>query len=178
MLGRFWGKGGSGGSKRLDPVDSRGLEVVDDDPQTAWSLWDTALAEQDSRYGALPPLPQPSPAPVAPMSLSRSPGKIETSNSAFNFDYDETPTRPMPMGELTNEQRVTQALDVVDQFHPRIATTIRTFWGHKECTAYINKLIMEGDDGMGNARSGFNAQAVQAMMELADLHDTIFGPMQ
>jgi hypothetical protein len=40
---------------------------------------------------------------------------------------------------------------------------------------YINKLIMEGDDGMGHARSGFNPQAAQAMLVLADLHDTLFG---
>ena len=162
----------------MDTVDSRGLEVVDDDPETVWSLWDNALAEQNSRYGALPPLSQPSPTPAAPVSRSRSPGKIETNSSAFDFDYDETPTRPMPLEELTDAQRVNQALDVVDQFHQRIATTIRTFWGHKECPAYINKLIMEGDDGMGNARSGFNPQAVQAMMALADLHETIFGPME
>jgi hypothetical protein len=89
---------------------------------------------------------------------------------------DEIPTQPTALEEdLSDEQRARQALDVVEQFHPRIATTIRAFWGYNECPLYINKLIMEGDDGMGHARSGFNPQAAQAMLVLADLHDTLFG---
>ena len=68
------------------------------------------------------------------------------------------------------------ALDIVELHHHRIANTIRTLWGYKECSVYINKLIMNGGDGMGNARIGFNQEAADAMMVLADLHDAEFGP--
>jgi hypothetical protein len=49
-------------------------------------------------------------------------------------------------------------------------------WGYKECSMYINKLIMNGGDGMGHSRIGFNQEAADAMMVLADLHDQLFGP--
>jgi hypothetical protein len=59
--------------------------------------------------------------------------------------------------------------------HRRIANTIRTLWGYKECSIYINKLIMAGGDGMGQSRVGFNQDAVQAMLALSDIHDAQFG---
>jgi hypothetical protein len=31
---------------------------------------------------------------------------------------------------------------------------------------------------MGNARIGFKPEAVEAMLQLADLHDVLFGPAQ
>jgi hypothetical protein len=180
MLGKFWGKSGSSGSKRLDAVNSRGLEVVDDDPETVWSLWDNAVTEQESRSAEPAPLERPTSSQTTPMPRNQNPHGDAPGSlaSAFDFSYDEPPTQPHLDEEASNEQRAIQAFEVVNQFHPRIATTIRTFWGHRECTAYINKLIMEGDDGLGNARSGFNPQAVQAMMELTELHEAIFGPME
>lgn len=75
----------------------------------------------------------------------------------------------------TLEQRKNDSLAVVDTYHHRIANTIRTMWGYPECSVYINKLIMAGGDGMGHNRVGFNGEAVQAMLELADLHDQEFG---
>lgn len=178
MLGKFWNRSGSTGSKRLDAVDSRGLEVVDDDPETSWSLWDNALADQESRYGALPPVSEPAPFAKAAKAREHRHDKVETADSTFNFNFDEIPTRPMELHELTDEQRMTHALEIVARFHQRVATTIRTFWGHDECPLYINKLILEGHDGSGEARSGFNALAVQAMMNLVDLHEVRFGPLQ
>jgi hypothetical protein len=65
---------------------------------------------------------------------------------------------------------------VVELHHQRIANTIRTLWGYKECGTYINKLIMNGGDGMGHARVGFNQDAVVAMMALSDMHEAEFGP--
>jgi hypothetical protein len=76
----------------------------------------------------------------------------------------------------TPADRKNAALDTVELYHKRIANTIRTLWGYKECSAYINKLIMAGGDGMGNARVGFNQEAVEAMLLLSDLHDAEFGP--
>jgi hypothetical protein len=165
MFSRFLGKG----DKPVDPpvkdaVDSRGLEVVDDDPETVWGLWDDALAQQDSRLGSLDATPP-----------------------ASTPEWDQ-PTLPMPLvgaevadpvqtlAERTLEQRMSDALEVVELHHHRIAGTIRSLWGYKECGAYINKLIMNGGDGMGHARIGFNQDAVAAMMVLSDLHETQFGP--
>lgn len=88
----------------------------------------------------------------------------------------DEPTIPIPLEQLTLEQRKEAALAVVELHHHRIANTIRTLWGYKECSVYINKLIMAGGDGMGHARVGFNQEAVQAMLALSDLHDAEFGP--
>jgi len=91
----------------------------------------------------------------------------------------EQPLSLVPLdaaGEMSVEQRKNDALAVVELHHQRIANTIRTLWGYKECSIYINKLIMAGGDGMGHARVGFNQDAVQAMLTLSDLHDSEFGP--
>jgi hypothetical protein len=61
MFAGFLGKGKkSGKSPTKDAVDSRGLEVVEDDPDTTWGLWEDAVAEQDSRMSPLD-VPQPRP---------------------------------------------------------------------------------------------------------------------
>ena len=87
------------------------------------------------------------------------------------------PTVPSPLNpELTLEQRTSAALATVELHHQRIANTIRTLWGYKECSVYINRLIMAGGDGMGHARVGFNQDAVAAMLALSDIHDAEFGP--
>lgn len=86
------------------------------------------------------------------------------------------PTVPTALEELTLDERKTMALATVDLHHHRIANTIRTLWGYKECGVYINKLIMAGGDGMGHARVGFNQEAVEAMLVLSDIHDAEFGP--
>ena len=53
MLSGFFGKGKKpDGSQAKDAADPRGLEVVDDDPDTTWGLWESAVAEQDSRFNA------------------------------------------------------------------------------------------------------------------------------
>jgi hypothetical protein len=82
---------------------------------------------------------------------------------------------PLSREERTLEQRKDDALLTVELHHHRIANTIRTLWGYKECSDYISKLILAGGDGMGHARMGFNQDAANAMMLLAELHDTQFG---
>ena len=82
----------------------------------------------------------------------------------------------MELQQSTLTVRKNAALDTVELHHKRIANTIRTLWGYKECSVYINKLIMAGGDGMGHARVGFNQEAVEAMLVLSDLHDAEFGP--
>lgn len=168
MFSRFLGKG----DKPVDPpakdaVDSRGLEVVEDDPETVWGLWDDALAQQDSRFGtletAVPALADPEFAQATVPTPLNDPEEV---------------TQPLALEDKSQAQRQADALQVVDLHHHRIANTIRSLWGYKECSAYINKLIMNGGDGMGQARIGFNQEAVAAMMVLADLHEAQFGPAE
>ena len=162
MFNGFLGKGKKSGSPP-EAVDSRGLEVVEDDPNTAWGLWEDAVAEQDSKFSALPTI-DPAFQNTAPMGLQDS---MPVQKDA-----------PQSNGARTLEQRRDDALSTVELHHHRIANTIRTLWGYKECSAYINQLIMNGGDGMGNARIGFKPEAVEAMLQLADLHDVLFGPAE
>ncbi len=167
MFSGFLGKGkkpGAGPTK--DAVDSRGLEVVEDDPDTSWGLWENAVAEQDSRFSSLP----------EPAVGDVSPGVYQRTEPMPLTGPDPAP-QPASLEERTMEQRKQDALQIVELHHHRIANTIRTLWGYKECSAYISKLIMNGLDDSGHARSGFNQEAAHAMMVLADLHDAQFGPM-
>ena len=84
----------------------------------------------------------------------------------------------MALQEKTLQQRTADALEIVKLHHARVANSILTMWGYKECVQYINKLVMEGNDGTGNARAGFHQEAVQAMLELANLHEAQFGPVE
>jgi len=106
----------------------------------------------------------------APQAVALSPAHSQTTVD-FELDTEQMPLEPPSLAE-----RKTIALDIVERHHQRIANTIRTLWGYQECGVYINKLIMAGGDGMGHARVGFNLEAVQAMLELSDLHDSEFGP--
>ena len=167
MFGGFLGKG----KKPVEvPVkgaaESRGLEVREDDPDTSWGLWENAVAEQDSRFSAF---------------------HVEDAQQVSGpSDYQRTapmplagadPATPTSREERTKEQLKEDALQIVELHHHRIANTIRSLWGYKECSAYISKLILNGLDDTGNARSGFNQEAAHAMMMLGDLHDAAFGPM-
>ena len=169
MFSRFLGKTHTP-DPSIEAPDTRGLEVKEDDPETAWSLWDSALAEQDSHLVGLPTL-------SSAMPLEPEPRVRGLNTVAEAFPYLEVPTQPLGLEHATPVQRMKTALDIVELHHHRIANTIRTLWGYKECSVYINKLIMNGGDGMGQARIGFNPEAADAMMVLADLHDAEFGVM-
>lgn len=180
MLSRFFGKSDkSADSPSPQAKQTPGLVVTESDPDVAWKKWDKALAAQDSGLtkpasstAATPPLHPPvrnaAPAPVKPATPVSPVAAVE-------LDF-VLPTAPMALEALTLEERKKIALDTVDLHHHRIANTIRTLWGYKECSVYINKLIMAGGDGMGHARVGFNQDAVEAMLALSDIHDAEFGP--
>lgn len=166
MFSGFLGRGKKpDGPPTKDAVDSRGLEVVEDDPDTTWGLWENAVAEQDSRFSAIA-VPEPLP--------DASGGFLQT--VPLPIMEDGMPIRPEQLQRLSGDQRKDAALQIVELHHNRIANTIRSLWGHKECSDYISKLIMSGGDGMGQARIGFNQDAALAMMVLSDLHDKQFGP--
>jgi hypothetical protein len=96
-------------------------------------------------------------------------------NAASGFDT-AAPAVPAALVALELELRKTAALEMLEQRHERIANTIRTMWGYKDCSVYINRLIMAGGDGMGHARVGFNKDVVDTMLALSDIHDIQFGP--
>jgi len=170
MLSRFFGQGNKPAeSPPKEAQDTRGLEVVEEDPDTAWSMWDSAQAEQDSKRLELEGTQRMNPDDLQnSVVVNTQPMEMRT------VDFD-APTEPMSLDQLSPEQRKERALAVVELHHRRIANTIRTLWGYKECSIYINKLIMAGGDGMGHARVGFNQEAVEAMLALSDIHDALFG---
>lgn len=165
MFGGFLGKGKKKGeAPAKDAVDSRGLEVVEDDPDTTWGLWQDAVAEQDSRLSTLD-VPEPRP-DAAGAFLHTVPLPImEDASAAVDMNSEE----------LTPGQRRELALQVVELHHSRIAKSIRALWGYKECSEYISKMIMDGGYREGHQRMGFNQDAAQAMMILSDVHDKEYG---
>lgn len=154
------------------------LEVVEADPDTSWSMWDSAQAELDSglskpAFNTLEDVPLP---PLTEWPSITGPLVDSQDASEIADVVDEViETRPMNWEERPREQRKQDALLIVEKHHKRVANTIRTMWGYRECSLYINKLIMNGGDGMGNSRVGFNQAAADAMMELSDIHDAEFG---
>jgi hypothetical protein len=169
MFSKFFGKD----DKKAEPAakdvpDSRGLEVVEDDPETVWSMWDDALAQQDSRFANI--------STVAALPVESA--QVTTDVAPLSFEGYDDATQPIALEEKSLEQRMSDALQVVEAHHQRIANTIRTLWGYKECGVYINKLIMNGGDGMGHARIGFNQDAVIAMMALSNLHEAQYGAVE
>jgi hypothetical protein len=200
MLSRLFGKR----DKPSDDAgkagkDDRGQSGKDDGREATWSTWDkmqmpkapaapqapqpapqrSGPAAQDSTYTGLAPLytrPVIRTSSMAPLTTTGAMRAAKASGDENQVDF-VLPTSPMDLApELTLEERKTLALDIVGQHHQRIANTIRTLWGYKECSAYINRLIMAGGDGMGHARVGFNQDAVAAMLALSDIHDAEFGP--
>lgn len=171
MLSRFFGKSDkSDESRTKEAQDKRGANSAAEDPNKAWRAWGDALAAQNADK----PIPlEQSPHSAAPVPSPVTNRVIAAQEPELDIDLR---TENSPLEPLTLEQRKNNALDTVDKHHQRIANTIRTLWGYKECGVYINKLIMAGGDGMGHARVGFNQEAVQAMLELSDLHDAAFGP--
>lgn len=167
MFNKFWGKG----DKPVvppgkDAVDLRGLEVTENDPDTVWSMWDDALAEQDSKFNALDPIGSSGTPPTA---------KDEQATAPMALGAGDGDAQPTVLWGSPLDQRKEQALQTIELYHHRVANTIRSLWGHKECGVYINNLIMSGSDGMGHARIGFNQNAAEAMMVLSDIHEEEFG---
>jgi hypothetical protein len=114
-------------------------------------------------------------APTVPAALLPEENPLPDISHALAGGLVEEPAQAVVPQGPSPEQRKQVALQVIDTHHKRIADTIRNMWGYKECSDYINKLIMSGGDGMGHARIGFNQQAVEAMLALVEIHDAQFG---
>lgn len=96
--------------------------------------------------------------------------KEDTGFPPIDMDEEELVTRPMPLHELPRQVGIEQAVAIIAQRHQRIADAIRIFWGTRDCVEYIQKLVMSGGDGFGNARIGFKPEVVSALLSLASLH--------
>lgn len=83
---------------------------------------------------------------------------------------EDLQTRPMPLHELPRQVGIDHAISVVARHHERIAKAITVFWGTRDCVEYLQKLVMNGGDGFGNARVGFKPEVVSALLSLASLH--------
>ncbi len=88
----------------------------------------------------------------------------------LNLGEEELATRPMPLHELPRQVGIDHAMDIITRHHERIAKAIRLFWGTRDCVEYIQKLVMNGGDGFGNARVGFKPEVVSALLSLASMH--------
>ena len=82
---------------------------------------------------------------------------------------------PAPVAAPTPQQRLQTSLQVIARDYPRIHNNIESMWGHRDCSPYIQSLILGGGDGMGKSRVGFKVNTVAALMLLDELHDLQFG---
>lgn len=76
----------------------------------------------------------------------------------------------MPLHELPRQVGIDNAKAVIARHHARIARAIEMFWGTPDCVEYIQKLVMNGGDGFGNARVGFKPEVVAALLSLSTMH--------
>ena len=88
----------------------------------------------------------------------------------LDWEEKELATRPMALHEMPRQYRVDREMAVVNEFHPRIAKAILTFWGHNDCVEYIQTLVLKGYDSSGNSRVGFKPEVMSALINLASLH--------
>ncbi len=94
-------------------------------------------------------------------------------NSGFPeliYNNEEVSTRPIPLGEQPQQVQIDHNMEIIRTHHPRIASAIEMFWGHKDCVEYLQQLILSGGDGVGRARVGFKQEVVEALMHLITLH--------
>lgn len=129
--------------------ESAGIEVVEDDPETVWGLWDSATVEQESRFGEMRPSEFDS-----VMVRGRREGAIGTSDTRGLSHENEM------------DGKIVNAFLVVARHRQDIATTVRSMWGSDDCIGFINKHIVDGIYQHG----GLAMEAAEALIELADLH--------
>jgi hypothetical protein len=130
-------------------ADSLGLEVIEEDPETAWQKWEEAISERDFF--------------IAAHRNSEIDG-----NSASLFNKSATD------GATDNAKWRQKNWALVAKHHPRVAKTIETLWGTPENTAYLHRLLLEGGDGMGSARIGFSHDVGRALLALSEMQEAQF----
>ena len=130
-------------------------EVIERDPETGWGMWNEAVSFQESR--SMESYADTMPSQLAPLfqpavAVKMQPQTVE-------------PTESSP------ERKKREAMELLERDHRRIHDAIASMWGKRECSAYIQNLLMGGGDGMGRSRDGFKVGAVAALLVLSDLND-------
>jgi hypothetical protein len=105
----------------------------------------------------------------------KNPAKPEVGFPPLSWEEEDLDTRPMPLHERPMQARVDAEMALVGGYHARVAHAIESFWGSKECVAYIEGLVLSGYKE-GEKRMGFKPEVVSALMTLAELHKQAFGP--
>lgn len=95
--------------------------------------------------------------------------KITEFPDLIEFDGFED-TRPMTADDIRPELSVERQMAIIGAHHERIRKAIEMFWGHRDCVAYIEQLILNGGDGVDRARIGFKQEVLTAMINLIELH--------
>lgn len=86
-------------------------------------------------------------------------------------DPQDDATRPMALEELPRQAQIDRNMAVIRVRHERIAKAIDMFWGHKDCMEYLEQLILNGGDGVGQTRIGFKQEVIAAFLNLISLHE-------
>ena len=59
---------------------------------------------------------------------------------------------------VSDEEQIRLALELVRSHHVRIANTLSTVWGYRECGDYLQKLVFNGSDPADLKRVGFKPE--------------------
>lgn len=70
------------------------------------------------------------------------------------------------------------ALEVIHKNHAAVAQAIRSFWGHPECCAFIETLLLNGTNEQQQNRCGFSQEVAACMLRLINIHDQLFGSLK
>lgn len=110
------------------------------------------------------------------MPPPKIPPKPEVGFPSLSWEEEDLDTRPMPLHERPLQARVDTEMALLGERHARVAHAIESFWGTKDCVAYIESLVLSGYKE-GEKRMGFKPEIVSALMTLAELHKQAFGAM-
>ncbi len=105
------------------------------------------------------------------MPEKKLPSKPPSGFPPLSYLEEDVATRPMGLHEIPKQARIDREMAVINLHHERIAKAITTFWGHRDCVEYLQKLILSGGDGAENARVGFKPVVLAALINLSELHD-------
>lgn len=108
------------------------------------------------------------------LSPTNKPYQPDVGFPSLSWEEDFLDTRPLPLHERPMQARVDMEMAMVAQYHVRIALAIETFWGHRDCTDYLQTLVLSGYKE-GEKRMGFKPDVLSALMTLAELHKQAFG---
>lgn len=70
------------------------------------------------------------------------------------------------------------ALEIINKHHAAVAQAIRSFWGHPECCAFIETLLLDGTNAQQQNRCGFSQEVADCMLQLINIHDQLFGSLK